>query len=62
MFFIEKHEFLKLIRNYPNGPIQCVVNNKQAIWIYGYNSGWYETDYCGFGHMGYIHESQVTDF
>ena len=44
------------VRAYPNGQIICSVRSASSINIYGYNNGWYKTDYCG---QGYIHQSQV---
>ena len=44
------------VRAYPNGQIICSVRSATSINVYGYNNGWYRTDYCG---QGYIHQSQV---
>ena len=44
------------VRAYPNGQIICSVRSASSINVYGYNNGWYKTDYCG---QGYIHQSQV---
>ena len=44
------------IRAFPNGQIICSVRSATSINVYGYNNGWYKTDYCG---QGYIHQSQV---
>ena len=44
------------VRAVPNGQIICSVRSAISINVYGYNNGWYETDYCGWG---YIHQSQI---
>ena len=44
------------VRAYPNGQVICSVRSASSINVYGYNNGWYKTDYCG---QGYIHQSQV---
>lgn len=48
------------VRVTPNGAIQCSVNSRIYINIYGTSSdgAWFKTDYCG--SMGYIHNSQIT--
>jgi hypothetical protein len=45
------------VRAVPNGQVICSVRSATSINVYGYNNGWYETDYCG--GWGYIHQSQV---
>lgn len=45
------------VRATHNGSVLCSINSRSYINIYGYSSGWYETDACG--QTGVIHESQV---
>jgi Bacterial SH3 domain len=45
------------IRSTPNGNVICSVPNIKTINVYGYENGWYQTDFCG--GWGYIHESQI---
>lgn len=46
------------VREYPNGPIICSVQEKGAIEIGVHNDGWYETNVCG--KLGVIHKSQLS--
>ena len=45
------------VRTIPNGQIICSIQSQTTINVYGYDSGWYVTDFCG--DRGYIHESQI---